>query len=107
MFKKETSKPDMEYFAIYDSKVGIYRDPILALNEWSIIRDYERVCRSEQGKENELVTNAEDFQLFRIGSYTRATALLTACTPTHVVSFHEVKAKLLADQSRNALTIAQ
>lgn len=100
MWKKEKTKPDLEIYVIFDSKVGIYKDPMFSINEWSIIRDYERLVRDEKARDNELVSNAEDFQLFRIGTYSRQTAEIVATTPVHVVNFHEVKSKVISDLNR-------
>lgn len=93
--------PDAQYFAFYDTKVKLYRNPMLANSEWEIIRDYQSLCQNPKaGELPDIITNAEDFQLFRIGTYSRVTGQITPCIPEHVVNLHELKSTYLADLSR-------
>lgn len=92
MFKGKTEQePDYQYFAIYDTKVGHYRMPMAAVNKFEMVREIEKLYRDPQQQANELVTNAEDFQVFKIGNYYKKQGILQGIQPEHVVNLHEIK----------------
>lgn len=93
MFGKTETKPDLLIFAVYDVKAENYRDPMFARQHWDIVRDYESMIRANT--KDIIVTNAEDFQVFQIGTYERATGKINSTAPKHVINLHEVKASLL------------
>jgi len=92
--KRNNEKPDLQVFAVYDTKAETYQNPILVKNEWDLIRDYESMCKSDQ--KSLLVSNAEDFQIFRIGSYFNSGARLVPTQPEHICNLHEVKSSVIA-----------
>jgi len=99
MFGKKTqSSEDLEYFVVYDSKVGRYRNPVLATNRFEIIRETERMMRDPEMRKNELVTNAEDFQVFKIGSWSKTTGQITPCNHEHILNLHELKTIAMRQQ---------
>lgn len=83
-----------EYFTIYDSKVGVYREPILALNKHDILRQLDTLFR-EPDQKAQLFTNAEDFQLFQVGSYDTLTGQITPEQPIHIANLHELKSAVM------------
>lgn len=91
---KKTNQVDYEYFTIYDTKIDSYRMPMAAVNKFDMIRQIESLFRSPEQKDNQLITNAEDFQLFKIGEYEVKTGTFTAQRPQHVANLHEIKASL-------------
>lgn len=91
MFGKKNNNADFEYFTIYDTKVGVYKQPMLAINKHDILRQTEALFRDPQQTQNQLLTNAEDFQLFKIGEYTSRTGTITPCEPEHVANLHEIR----------------
>lgn len=93
MFGKNVQpKNDYQYFTIFDSKVGIYREPVLGINEHDILRQIDALFRDPQQAQNQLVTNAEDFSLFRIGGFTKATGTITTQQPEHIANLHDIRA---------------
>ena len=98
MFDKKKPEPDLEIFVAFDSKVGHYRDPVFGINQFDVIRQLEILMNSPQDSQHQYVTHAEDFQLFKIGSYHRKTGLITSQPPEHIANFHEIK---VAAQRKN------
>lgn len=90
-FKKE-KQADLEYFTIYDSKVGVYREPMLAINRHDILRQIDGLFRDPAQTRNQLLTNAEDFSLFKCGEYCKRTGQITPTTLEHIANLHEIKA---------------
>lgn len=89
--KKNGKQPDFEYFTIYDSKVGVYREPVLAVNKFDLLRTLESYMRNPANQQNQLYTNAEDFSAFKIGEYDKATGKITPCNHEHVANLHEIR----------------
>lgn len=87
--KKQNS--DLEFFAIYDSKTESYREPMLAQNRLDMIRSLESLFRDDRQASNPLVTNSEDFSLFKVGEYDRKTGLIVSTNHEHIINFHELR----------------
>lgn len=85
---------DREYFAIYDSKVRNYRDPILAFNREDLIREIENLMSSPKEQRNPLVMNAEDFSLFKVGAWDSKKGEIKPCVHEHVINFIEVRSMI-------------
>lgn len=100
--KTEKQNPDKEFFTIYDSKVGSYREPILSTNRFEMIRNLELFLRDPAKQNDPLFVNAEDFQLFKIGEYYLKTATIVAIKPEHVLNVHELKFSLQRSQAPQA-----
>lgn len=93
---KQDEKHDIELFTMYDSKMQRYwdRPPSSAINEIDLIRTLEEMYHQENERiKNPLFRNAEDFQIFRIGTYHKNSGKLTAFEPQHVANLHELKAQ--------------
>lgn len=102
MFEKKKKDSDLEMFTVYDSKTDSYRDPLFAVNSLDVLREFQNAFQDPDApKKNSYFKNAEDFSLFKIGSYHRKTGLCEAHQPTHVVNFHELKAQALRENARN------
>lgn len=94
MFGQNKETPDMEIFTIYDTKSKSYRAPSYGLNKHVVIREITNLLRDPAQANNQLLLNAEDFQIFKIGSYDYATGQITAHKPEHIANLHEIKASL-------------
>lgn len=93
MFKPK-KQTDLEFFTIYDSKTESYREPMLAINRLDMIRSLEGLFRDVRQEKNPLVTNSEDFSLFKVGSYDRKTGQLEPSNHEHIINLHELRASL-------------
>lgn len=93
MFNREkgAQAPDYEYFVFFDSKVGRYGEPALAINRHDLLRQIDGMMRDPQQKKNQLVANAEDFSLFKIGEYSKKTGVITPCNPEHIANLHDIR----------------
>jgi hypothetical protein len=98
LFEKNKPNPDLEVFAIYDSKVEAYGDPKFAINQHDFIRGILNMFKDPANAQNQFFLNAEDFSLFKIGSYTRKTGTFVPQQPTHCVNLHELRA--ISDRER-------
>lgn len=97
---QEAQKPDLNVFVVYDSKSKSYRPPLLSPDEVSIRRDLESFMAAELFSAHKapdaLVTNAEDFSVFRIGTFVKATGVLSTFNPEHVFNLHEVRSEVIS-----------
>lgn len=99
--KKDETKIDSEIFSIYDSKVQAYGAPIFATNQHDIVRQLTNMFRDpEQQTKNQLFLNAEDFSVFKIGSYEKSTGKLFPQNPEHVANMHDLRALIQQDSKR-------
>lgn len=96
--KKNEQEPDFEYFTIFDSKVGIYREPMLAVNQHDILRQIDTMFRDPAQARNQLLLNAEDFSVFKIGDFTKKTGLIRGHQPQHVANLHDIRAAVQRSQ---------
>lgn len=102
MFGKKDQQADLEMFAVYDSKTDIYTEPLLAINSLDVLREFMNAFQSpEAPQKNKYFKNAEDFSLFKIGTYHRKGGIATGNTPAHIVNFHELKSQALRELARN------
>lgn len=94
MFGKNKNEPtaDLEIFTIFDSKTQSYGNPTFAVNQHDLVRQIINMFQDPTQKTNQLLTNAEDFSIFRIGSYWKRTGELQSCTLTHVANLHDLRA---------------
>lgn len=101
MFKKNEKEPDLQLFAVYDSKVDCYSDPIPAINSLDIMREFHNAFSSpDAGVKNKYYKNAEDYSLFKIGGYDKKGGRLHTHEPTHVVNFHELRSQTDMENKR-------
>lgn len=101
--------PDLEYFVIFDSKVGVYREPMLAINRHDMLRQIDQIMRDPQNKLNQLVANAEDFALFKIGEYDKMKGVITTTQHEHIANLHDIRSavqrRMLAEQPEIPLQV--
>lgn len=97
--KKNDLVPDEQYFTIFDTKVGVYRKPILNTNAQAMMRDIQVFYRNPQNSSDTLFTNSEDFQLFKIADYYTKTGEIIGHQPEHIANLHELKTMVQRDLS--------
>lgn len=90
-----------EVFTIFDSKAKAYEDPMFAPNHQVLIREIVNIFKGPNAFKNKFFMNAEDFSMFRIGTYSKRTGLVTPQNLEHVVNIHDLKA-LAVDTGLNA-----
>ncbi|WNK14458.1 MAG: nonstructural protein [Microvirus sp.] len=99
MFKPKVRETDYEYFTIYDSKTESYREPMLAVNQHDMLRQIDGLFRDPAQERNQLLTNAEDFSVYKIGTFTKKTGLITSVQPPeHIANLHEIRAAVRSTQ---------
>lgn len=96
MFGKNEPKetPDAQYFVIFDSKVGNYWEPRPATNHIELLRALDQRMKKKDN-DDQLFTNAEDFQIFKIADYFKKNAKFVVHDPVHIANMHEIKAAAL------------
>lgn len=105
IFKKDQpTNHDSEIFVIYDSKSGSYKLPINAPDKFEMIRSYEQIYLNTP--QDQLIINAEDFSLFKIGEYYKKTGVLKLHDKEHVANCHELKASLVQKYKKSEMGIA-
>lgn len=92
MFGKKSETPDLELFVIYDSKAQCYDKPMFVMNKNVLMRDVINMFKDPQQKSNTLLTNAEDYSIFKIGSFSKTTGLVQGQNLEHVVNLHDLRA---------------
>lgn len=98
-FGKKQHQEDEQYFTFYDSKTQSYGVPMPQINQHSLIRDLMNMFRDPGQAKNQLVQNAEDFAIYKVGSFDKKTGVFQAIQPTHVVNLHELRATVKAESS--------
>lgn len=98
MFGNKSKDADYEYFTIYDSKTQSYRMPMPAINAHDMLRQIDGLFRDPQQAQNQLITNAEDFSLFKCGEYTQKTGELVGTKLEHIANLHDIRASIQAKQ---------
>ena len=94
MFGKNKEQPaDLELFVVFDSKTKSYDAPIMAPNKDVLLRDILNNFKlPESQKENKFFLNAEDYSIFRIGSFTKYNGALRSQDLEHVANLHDLRA---------------
>lgn len=90
--KKDEPRIDLEFFTIYDSKTQSYDQPTFAINRHDIVRQVINIFKDPSQSNNKYLLNAEDYSIYRIGSYDKTTGLVNACNLEHVANMHELRA---------------
>lgn len=96
--KKDKPHVDLEMFTIYDSKTESYETPTYAINQHDICRQVINMFKDPSQTNNRFKLNAEDYTIFRIGSYDKKTGEITPCSLDRVAYMHELKAIAQRDQ---------
>lgn len=106
MFKKKETSPDLEFFTVFDSKSKSYAEPFPAPNSEVLLRDFANAFRKPDAwQNNKYLINAEDFAIFRIGSFNRQTGELETQRAEHVANLHDLRAMVTPDQLSQATGI--
>lgn len=90
--KKDSPDHDLELFSIYDSKVGNYREPMFAINQYDLLRTIQNDFTKPEVQKAPIFTNAEDFSVFKVGTFTKKTGHIGSQQPEHIVNLHEIRA---------------
>lgn len=88
----ENSNADLQLFIIFDTKVGNYRLPMFSTNKFSMLREIEQLMLDPQHKNNQYVTNSEDFQLFKMGDFWYKNGKLIVHEHEHIANMHDLRA---------------
>lgn len=94
MFGKQSkSEKDLEFFTIFDSKSKAYDAPIMAKNKETLLRDIlNDFNRPEVKTRSKHFINAEDYSVFRIGSFDLSTGLIQTQNLEHIINLHDIRA---------------
>lgn len=90
--KSESNNVDQTLFVMFDSKIGKYELPMMAMNKLDMIRQIENLFKSPDSNKSKYFTNAEDFSLFQCATYNRDTGLVDSDNLVHVANMHDIKA---------------
>ena len=89
--QNEIINEDFGVYVVYDQKAGVYKKPVLVENQVDLIREYEAMCKDPKANQDLVVTNAEDFKMFKIGSFCKRTGRLVAIDSEHIFNFIELR----------------
>lgn len=92
MFGKTNKQTDFEVFVTFDSKSKTYDQPIFVTSKEVLMRDIINLMNDPKHQKAVRVLNAEDFSLFKIGSYDLVSGEITTQKHEHIVNFHELRA---------------
>lgn len=97
---KENPNKDFDVFVIYDSKVEAYGEPMFSMNEHDMVRQVTNTFRADPN--NKFLVNAEDYSIYKIGSYTKKTGELVVVPHTHIANFHDLRSLVQKDSQKLA-----
>lgn len=89
--KATAAQADLEIFVIYDSKSKSYEVPAFAQNADTLKRDILNMFRDPKQAQNKFLVNAEDYSLFKIGSYSKKTGLIEPQNLEHIANMHDLR----------------
>lgn len=90
--KKNDEKHDFEVYTIFDSKTKTYEAPHFEVNAEVLKRNLLNMFNDPSQAKNKYLVNAEDYSLFRVGTYSKATGLLSSTGLEHVANFNDLRA---------------
>lgn len=90
--KNDKQLPDFEIFTIYDSKTKTYENPHFEVNEDVLRRNLLNLFNDPRQAQNKYVVNAEDYSIFRIGTYIKTTGRLATIELEHVSNMNDLRA---------------
>lgn len=106
MFRSKTDHErfDREFFSIYDTKTGIYRTPYLHVNKLDALRELDNLFRDPEHQKAQLVQNAEDFSLFKVGGYdTKTGEIRPIIPPEHIANLNDIRSAVARRDNRQAV----
>jgi len=93
MFGKDKPSVDREVFTIFDSKALRYELPAFAINHHDIIRQFVNLFSDPEQRKNRFLVNAEDYSLFRIGTFDQSTGIITPSKSLeHIANLNDLRA---------------
>lgn len=92
MFGGKAKNPELSLFTVFDSKAKTYDVPALSPSAPVLLRDVVNMLKDPQQSRNQYVTNAEDYSIFKIGTFDRLTGKITAHELEHVANMHDLRA---------------
>lgn len=102
--KPESNIPDSQIFVYFDSKAKAYGLPMFSINQHALIRDVVNMLRDPQEQvKSQLYLNAEDFAIFKIGTYDKSTGTITGQPPEHIVNMHDLRAMVADHRTTKAI----
>lgn len=96
-----SNTPELEYFTLHDSKVGVYREPMLAINRHDILRQLTDLFKDPEQQKAQIVANAEDFALFKCGEFSKVTGKMTGTPLEHIANLHDIRSAVARSNLRN------
>lgn len=104
MFGKKQNSHDLEFFTVYDSKSKSYSEPFPAQNSEVVLRDFHNAFKNPKAStENRYYMNAEDFAIFKTGTFDKKTGTLQGSQLEHVVNLHDIRSMSDSDSGPRAL----
>lgn len=95
--RNKEEQPSGEFYMVYDSKAQVYSEPFPAPNNAVLLRDFQSAfSRHDAAEKNRYYLNAEDFSIFRCGSFNLKTGQIISCNPEHVANCHDIRAMVQA-----------
>ena len=98
MFGSRSKDSDLEFFTIYDSKTKSYNEPSMAMNRDDMLRILLNIFRDPNQSRNRYFLNAEDYSLFRIGSFDMRTGKIEGGLLEHVANLNDLRAMVQVDR---------
>jgi len=92
MFKSKKDNPGLELFTVFDTKSGTYDAPALSPNKNVLMRDVINMLKDPEQSKNKFLVNAEDYSIFKIGTFDKTTGLLTSHNLEHIANMHDLRA---------------
>lgn len=90
MFGKKANQVDFEIFVIHDAK-GYYDRPTFAINQHDLIRQVINMFKDPAQSQNKYLINAEDYTIFRIGTFDKTTGLIQASNLDHIANMIDLR----------------
>lgn len=90
--KKSQNNTDLEIFVTFDSKSKSYDHPLFVLNKDILMRDIINLMNDPKHQMSPRALNAEDYSIFKTGSYSNQTGQITTCALEHIANYHDLRA---------------
>lgn len=93
MFGRNNERdPDLTFYTVYDSKSKTYIEPFPARNNEVVLRDFLNAFKHPDAPtKNNYFRNAEDFAIFKCGSFDLRSGKLEGQALEHVANLHDIR----------------
>lgn len=105
--KNDKHQVDFEVFTVYDSKTQSYEVPSFALNHHDLIRQIINMFKDPAQKNNRFLINAEDYSVFRIGTFDKRSGVLQAGRLEHIANMHDLRAVAMQKEAQSRPDLQQ